>query len=77
MSFLSAPMRRSGKSLLRGFARLTCAPKGQRYARWISFVCKLILLNGAWLCPGNRFSLDRHQGIACSCTADHFRAQAD
>src|SRR5262249_51212862 len=43
--------------------------------RWISFVGKLILLNGAWVCARDRFSLDCHQRIACSRAADHFRTQ--
>ena len=75
MSFLSALRRRSGKSLLRGFVRAEYVRRKDNARPLDRFVCKLILRNGAWLCAGNRFSLDRHQGIACSRAADHFRAQ--
>src|SRR5712672_4523036 len=44
-------------------------------ANGIVLISKLILRNGAWIRARNRFGLDRHQRVACSRTADHFRAQ--
>src|SRR4029077_9284181 len=44
-------------------------------ANWVAPIGKLILRNGPGICAGNRFGLDRYQRIACSRTADHFRAQ--
>ena len=51
-----------------------CAERTPR-ANWIALISKLILRNGARIRAGNRFGLDRHQRIACSRTANHFRAQ--
>src|ERR1700756_5830942 len=61
-----------------GVARIRSAnmsTEGTPRAKWITLISKLILLNSVWIHAGNRFGTDRHQRIACSRAADHFRTQ--
>src|SRR6516225_42012 len=73
------PSQRTGPSLREIAVARVCSANmcAERAAlsRWISFVGKLILLNRAWVCARDRFSLNWHQRIACSRAADHFRSQ--